>query len=115
MVDHGKKLRRPHESPESKLSTATTVFWLLCVMCALAAELLALVSWWALRNWPGRPVELIHHLSVFISFLMAIMALFMLPVVCRTRAQLPPRSVIVFAVGVCLCGLAVAVAAWLLH
>lgn len=100
--------RPPHE--ESQVSLASTVFWLLCVLGALVAQIVALATYWAARANEAEALSMVHRVSLFIGVMLGALGLITLPIVLRARKTPPPRSVILFAAVVCGCSFVLVVA-----
>lgn len=82
---------------ESQVSLASTVFWLLCVLGSLVAQLIALVTFFLSRTVSVNAITTIHHVCLVVGLVLGMLALAALPVVRRVRATPPPTSVVAFS------------------
>jgi hypothetical protein len=71
---------------------AATVFWLLCVVCTLAADGIALTAWLLSRFAEARPIQMVQTVSLFVALVTGIVAVLMVPIVLRVRPTRPPSS-----------------------
>jgi hypothetical protein len=94
---------------ESRAAEAVTVAWMLSVMVAVVCELGWLATrWWIAAQPTAEMVAALGELLFFSALITGTMALVLVPVVLRSRSELPPRGITFFALVVGVLPLAIA-------
>ena len=101
--------RRIRDTGEIDTSVAITVFWLLCVLSAVAAEIVVVGTWVLGRFWESEPLQMIHNVARFVAVVTGLLGVLVVPAVLRLRKHRPPQSAIYLAFVVAAAGLAMAV------
>jgi hypothetical protein len=89
---------------------ATTVFWLLCVLCAASAEAIVLITWIVGRWVESPPQQMIQRVGLLVGLVTGILALLAVPVVLRVRPTRPPQSALNLTYAVALVAILLVVA-----
>jgi membrane protein YdbS with pleckstrin-like domain len=93
-----KKRSKSHAVSEPRTVEVLTVGWMLTVVTTLACEVGYVVARW-LATDEGTLMAL-SRLLLFAAFVIGLIALFITPVVLRSRRVAPPNGVTFFAVAV---------------
>ncbi len=109
-----KKTKRRSTPPttEPRAVEALTVAWCLSVITVFLCDLGSACAWFYLRVDPGAErMQVLAGLLLFAAVVTGVVALVLIPVVCRLRSEPPPRGFLVFAVLVSVAPL-IALALW---
>jgi peptidoglycan/LPS O-acetylase OafA/YrhL len=93
-----KKRSKSHVVDDPRTVEVLTVGWMLTVVTTFACEVGFILARWLAG--PGQTLMLFSHLLLFAAFVIGLIALFVTPVVLRSRRVPPPSGVTVFAVVV---------------
>jgi membrane protein YdbS with pleckstrin-like domain len=93
-----KKRSKSHAAGDPRTVEVLTVAWMLTVVTTLACEVGFVFARW-LAAGDGL-LAMLSHLLLFAAFVIGLVALFVTPVVLRSRRVAPPSGVTVFALVV---------------
>src|ERR1700742_4103495 len=93
-----KKRSKSHAVDDPRTVEVLTVGWMLTVVTTLACEVGFVAARWL--SGGERTLTLLSHLFLFAAFVIGLVALFVTPVVLRSRRVPPPAGVTVFALAV---------------
>src|SRR5215469_2672033 len=93
-----KKRSKSHAVGDPRTVEVLTVGWMLTVVTTFACEVgFVLARWLAGQD---QTLMVLSHLLLFAAFVIGLIALFVTPVVLRSRRVPPPSGVTVFAIAV---------------
>ena len=93
-----KKRSKSHVAGDPRTVEVLTVGWMLTVVTTLACEVGFVLARWLARG--ERSLTMLSRLLLFAAFIIGLIALFVTPVVLRSRRVAPPRGVTAFSVVV---------------
>jgi membrane protein YdbS with pleckstrin-like domain len=93
-----KKRAKLHVADDPRTAEVLTVGWMLTVSTTLACEVGFVLARWLAGG--ERPLMLLSYLLLFAAVVIGLIALFITPVVLRSRRVPPPAGVTVFALVV---------------
>ena len=93
-----KKRSKAHAAGDPRTVEVLTVGWMLTVVTTLVCEVGFVLARW-LAGGDG-PLFVLSNVLLFAAFVIGLVALFVTPVVLRSRRVPPPSGVTVFAIAV---------------